>query len=166
MSNNSLHDGYSAARTLASSIPDSADFALVISFGMGLNKERATEEILEVFIARSYEARTITIEAERTSVILIGNGIFDKKMRKSDPSNIYNGIKNILGRYVDNGLINVQVYYSIDYYDDDDNPRFEASRCVFTQTVSSSKVLDESFEGTLANEGVSNDSFRIVTTRV
>ena len=110
MSNNSLHDGYSAARTLASSIPDSADFALVISFGMGLNKERATEEILEVFIARSYEARTITIEAERTSVILIGNGIFDKKMRKSDPSNIYNGIKNILGRYVDNGLINVQVY--------------------------------------------------------
>lgn len=71
-----------------------------------------------------------------------------------------------MGRYVDNDLINVQLYYSVDYYDDDDDPRFEASRCVFTQTVSESNALDECFENAIANKGIVNDLFRIVTTGV
>lgn len=166
MGNNNSQTGFNPAEILRDSAPISADYALVLSFEAGLNKERVTEDILEVFVALSYDARTITLEPEQTSVILIENGIFDKKMRKSESSKIYNLIKDILGRYADDGLINVQLYYSVDYYDDEDDPRFEASRCVFTQTVSKLNALDVSFEDAIANKGKVNDLFRIVTTGV
>ena len=166
MSNNNSQNEFNAARILADSAPISADFALVMSFAEGLNKERATEEILDIFLAFPFDAREITTESKHTSVILIGEGISDIPMRKADPSKLYDGIKVILGRYVNDSIINVQLYYSVDYYDDDDSPRFEASKCVFTQIVSKSNALDECFENAIANKGIVNDLFRIVTTGV
>lgn len=162
---NSQND-FNAAQILAASAPVSADFALVISFGKGIDKERVTEDALEVFTALAYDARTITTEAEHTSVILIGKGIFDKKGLKHGPSKVYNCIKDLLERSVNDDMANVQLYFSVDYYDDDDAPRFEASRCVFTQTVSKQNVLDKSFEDAIANKGLVNDQFKIITTGV
>lgn len=162
---NSQND-FNAAQILAASAPVSADFALVISFGKGIDKERVTEDALEVFTALAYDARTITTETEHTSVILIGKGIFDKKGLKYDPSKVYNCIKDLLERSVNDDMANVQLYFSVDYYEDDDAPRFEASRCVFTQTVSKQNVLDKSFEDAIANKGLVNDQFKIITTGV
>ncbi len=163
---NNSKNGFNAAQILANSAPVSADFALVISFGKGINKEIVTEDIIEIFTALAYDARTITTEAEHTSVILIGNGIFDKNGRKYDPSKVYNCIKDLLERSVNDDMVNVQLYFSVDYYDDDDDPRFEASRCVFTQTVSKQNALDKGFENAIANKAIVNDLFRVVTTGV
>lgn len=86
MSNENSQNEFNAARILASSTPVSADYALVISFTEGLNKEKATEEIMDIFMAFPFDARVITTESEHTSVIFIGKGISDIPMRKTDPS--------------------------------------------------------------------------------
>ena len=168
MSNDNSQNDFNAAKVVASFAPDDmADFALIISFAEDLNKEKTTNDILDGFLALAYKARVITTESEHTSVLLIGNGLFDRKGRNSDPSKkIYNHIKNVIERDINNGLIDVQLYYSIDFYDDEEDSKLIASKCVFTQTVSKSNALNECFEAILANKCEVFDSLKIEITGI
>lgn len=169
MSNDNSQNDFNAAKVVASFAPDDmADFALILSFSEGLNKEKTTNDILEVFPALAYEEgkdiREIPTESERTSIILIGKD--GRKGRSHDSSKIYNHIKKVIERDINNGLIDVQLYYSVDFYDDEEDSKLIANRCVFTQTVSKSNALNEYFEAVLANKCKFFDTLKIEITGI
>lgn len=141
-----------AAQIIAESEPISADFAIIVSFSDEQNKEKITEEILGILETLSNDARELKTKAGNISILLIGNGLFDKITRNIDASKIYSCVKDILNRYVDDDSIKVELYYSIDFYDNDENSILVASRCIFTQKVSKLNLLDESFGVILSNK--------------